>query len=170
MEKRGAIALSFGMIFSLIVIIAIIGVSFYAINYFLNLGKCTEISLFYRDFQKEVDKAWSSEITRETFIGKLPRKIESVCFLDREVDSATVIGVGEEYEALEDYFRIGGNTFLYPPEQTCDQTYKTIRHVDLSDLGGWHCFPWHCFPLRDNRVEILLDKGSFDALVRVKRN
>jgi hypothetical protein len=164
-NKRG-LQLTFGMIFSIIIIIAIVGVSFYAINYFLNLGKCTEISLFYQDFQKEVDKAWNSEITKETYIGNLPRKIESVCFLDREPEETTVsFGVGEEYEVLEDYFRIGGNMFIYPPEETCNQVYKTVQHIDVSELDGWHCFP-----VRENRVEIPIDKGSFDALVKVKKN
>ena len=80
MGKRGEIYISFGMIFSVILIIAIIGVSFYAINYFLNLGKCAEISLFYQGFQNEIDEAWSSEIVKTTFVGKLPVEIESVCF------------------------------------------------------------------------------------------
>ena len=158
MHKRG-LELTFSMIFSIIIIIAIVGVSFYAINYFLNLGKCTEISLFFKEFKDEVDKAWASEITRDTYIGKLPRKIESVCFHENNA-----IGTGEEYEELKDYFRIGGNIFLYPSEATCNQVYKKIQHVDLSELG------WYCFPVRNNKVEIPLEKGSFDALVKVKKN
>ena len=162
MRKRGSISLSFGMIFSIIIIIAIIGVAFYAISYFLNLGKCTEISLFYQNFQKEVDKAWSSEITRESFIGNLPGGIKSVCFFDRDATGA--IGVGEEYEALEDYFITRGNMFLYPPEDACNQVSKKAEHVDLSGLGGWHCFE-----VRDKKVRIPLEKGSFDALVRINK-
>ena len=158
-QKRGVISISFSMIFSVILIIAIIGVSFYAINYFLNLGKCAEISLFYQGFQNEIDEAWSSEIARTTFVGKLPGDIESVCF--RESGAS---GVGKEYEASEDYFRTGGNMFLYPPERACNQVLIKAKHIDLTGFG------WGCFSVRDNRVEIPIEKGSFDALVKIKRN
>jgi len=159
-EKRGVISISFGMIFSIILIIAIIGVAFYAITYFLNLSKCTEIALFYQGFQEEVDEAWASEITRETFVGKLPGGIEAVCFYDRDAES---IGSGEEYDALKDYFITQGNMFLYPPENACEQVSRKALHIDLSGSG------WHCFQVRNNKVDIPLEKGSFDALVKLKR-
>lgn len=157
-EKRGDLSMSFGMIFSIILIVAIIGVSFYAIKYFLNLGKCTEISLFYEEFQKEIDKAWNSEITKKNFIGKIPGKIEAVCF-----HNANAIGTGKEYEALKDYFVTRGNMFLYPPENSCEQASIKAEHLDLSELG------WHCFEVRDGKATIPIEKGSFDALVKIKR-
>jgi hypothetical protein len=159
MDRKGMISLSFGMIFSIIVIIAIVAVAFYAINYFLDLGRCTEISLFYKDLQDDVDAAWNSEITRDTFRGSLPNNVDSVCFRDEDG-----VGVGVEYDALKDYFRQRGNTFLYPPEKACEQASRTTDHVDLTDLGGWYCFN-----VDSGRVSIPLDKGSFDALVKVKR-
>ena len=158
MDKGGTISISFGMIFSIILIIAIIGVSFYAISYFLNLSTCTEISLFYDEFQKEVDRAWNSEITKKTFSSRLPRKIESVCFYDEGA-----IGTGEEYQSLKDYFRTRSNMFMYPPEKSCSQESKKVEHVDLSELG------WHCFESRNGEITIPLEKGSFDSLVRIKR-
>ena len=156
--KRGAIDISFGMIFSLIIIIALIGVSFYAIRYFLNLQKCTEISLFYDEFQKEIDRAWNSEITKKTFAGSLPGGIKAVCFYE-----TNAAGNGKEYEELKDYFITKGNMFLYPPENACSQEARKAKHVDLSELG------WYCFPVRDREVNIPIEKGSFDALVRIKR-
>mgnify|MGYP001609437529 CR=1 FL=1 len=38
-NKRGQIELSFGMIFSIIIIIALVATAFYAISYFFKLGK-----------------------------------------------------------------------------------------------------------------------------------
>lgn len=156
MNKRG-FQLSFSMIFSIIIIIAIVGVAFYAIIYFINLGKCTDISLFYQNFQEEVDKAWNSEIVRENFVGNLPSGIESVCFGDLNSE-----GSGEEYEVLSDFFRTRANTFLYPPENACEQVHRKIQHIDISELG------WHCFEVRSGKVTIPLEKGSFDSLVKVK--
>ena len=51
-DKKGSIELSFGMIFSIIMIIAIVGVATYAIVSFLELGKATELSLFHQKFQE----------------------------------------------------------------------------------------------------------------------
>ena len=155
--------MAFGMIFSIILIAAIIGVAFYAISYFLNLGKCTEISLFYQEFQDEVDEAWNSEITRDRFVGSLPGGIKAVCFYDKDPGGSPP-NSREEYEALEDYFRIGGNIFLHPPERACGQVTLTIKHINLSGLGDWHCFE-----TEKGEVTIHLEKGSFDSLVKINR-
>jgi hypothetical protein len=156
--KRGAISISFGLIFSLIIIIAILGVAAYVITYFLGLQKCTEISLFYQNLQDEVNAAWNSEITRDEFVGKLSGGIEAVCFRD-----GGYIGGDEQYGELVDYGRSGQNMFLYPPEKTCNQVAWKIEHVDLSELG------WHCYENGDRGIRIGLEKGSFDNLVKLKR-
>ena len=156
--KRGSIEISFGFIFSIIVAAAIIGVAFYAITYFLNLGKSSGVALFYQDFQEEIDSAWSSEIVKDRFVGNLPGSIKAVCLKDENS-----VGSGEEYDALKDYFISKGNMFMYPPENAYNQVSRKIQHVDLSEIG------WHCFRNRDGKVEIPYEKGSFDALVRIKK-
>lgn len=150
--------MSFSMIFSIFLIISIIAIAFYTINYFLDLQRCTETSLFYQDFQDKVDRAWSSEITKQKFTGSLPRGIESVCFGDLNQQ-----GLGEEYDELRKYRVFEANMFLYPIKKTCDLAYINIQHIDLSQLGGWHCFP-----TERGKVEIQLEKGNFDALVKIK--
>jgi len=158
-DKGGAISLSFGFIFSVLVIAAIVAVAFYAISFFLNLGKCADISLFVQDLQENVDKAWSSEITKETFVGALPRSIESVCFWDGEGENA-----GQEFQEIRDFTRMDRyNMFFYPPENACDQAANKIEHVDLSVLG------WHCFEVNNGKVEILLEKDSYNPLVVIKK-
>lgn len=156
-RKRGGIQLSFGMIFSIIIIIAIVGVAFYAIKHFLNLQKCTEISLFYDDLQKNIDRAWSSEITVEDYESKLPGSIDSVCFGD------VAAGSGKEALALRRYRSQGGNIFLYPPENACGHVFKEIKHVDLSALSS----SFVCFPTRSGKVSFGLEKRSFDTLVKI---
>ena len=154
-------SLPFGMIFSIILIAAIIGIGFYTINYFVNLGKCTEIGLFYQDFQDKVDRAWNSEITRDEFVGKLPNGIKSVCFGDL---SQTLGRTGKEYDALRKYRNVDANMFLYPPEKSCGLEYRKIEHVDFSELDVFSCFS-----TTGGQVRIKLEKGSFDALVKIKR-
>ena len=157
-NKRGDISLSFGFIFSIILIAAIVGIAFYAISYFVDLGNCTEISLFYNDFQNSVDDAWASEITKDVFVGTLPSGIESVCIGDVEQGIDT-----EEYRELSRYGRFEANVFLYPPKKACDEAYKKIEHINIEELG------FECFQVRDGKVSIGLEKGSFDSLVRITR-
>ena len=150
--------MSFSMIFSIFLIIAIIAIAFYTINYFLDLQRCTEISLFYQDFQDKVNIAWSSEITKREFTGSLPGGIKSVCF-----GNLNQPGVGEEYEELRKYRVYEANMFLYPIKKTCDLAHINVQHIDLSQLGSWHCFS-----IERGKVKIQLEKGSFDALVKIK--
>ncbi len=79
-KGQGIFGMSFSMIFSIIIIIAIIGVAFYAITYFLNLSRCGQITTFYDDLQDEANQAWVSTNHRKVFEGSVPSGIEYVCF------------------------------------------------------------------------------------------
>ena len=160
MKKRGDISLSFGMISSILAIIAIMGVAFYAINYFLNLGRCTEIGLFYQDLQEKIDQAWNSEIAKNEFSGNLPTGIKSVCFGDLSSPGNGI--ASQEYNDLKIYGIYGGNTFIYPSAKACDLPYKKINHVDFSELPGFTCFP-----INDGVVNIRFEKNSYDSLVKI---
>lgn len=155
--KRGDISLSFGMIFSIILIIAIIGVSFYVISNFLGLKKCSEVGLFFNDFEGKVDKAWSSEITRDTYSGIVASGIKSVC-----IGNLTLGGSGTEYDAVKKYSRAGANVFLYPPEKACDVKYMEFEHLDVKNMR------LKCFPVINGKVEIGIEKGASDALVQIR--
>lgn len=162
MNKKGDISLSFNMIFSIIIIISILGIAFYTISYFMNLSRCTQVSLFYEDFQDRIDAAWNSQITSDQFSAKLPSGIESACFGD--LNSPGLAANTKEYNDLKIYAVYEANMFLYPSSKTCDIPYKKIEHVDISELGGFTCIP-----LVDNTFKIDLEKGAQDALVRIIR-
>lgn len=82
MNKRGEINLSFGMIFSIILIIVFLGFAFYAIQKFLNLqGEVTTVK-FYESLQKEVDRVWASTEASSNVEYIVPREVEQVCFRD----------------------------------------------------------------------------------------
>jgi hypothetical protein len=84
MKKRGQLDLSFGMIFSIILIIAFIAVGFYAITKFLDLQKTIQIENFLLDFQNHVTDMWKSPQGSQPRTYSLPTKITSVCFVDDE--------------------------------------------------------------------------------------
>lgn len=156
MNKRG-LQLSFGIIFSVIIIISIISVSFYAIGKFLGVKKCTEQALFYEDLQKRVDRAWNSEIVKDVFTGRVSNGIDKVCFGDLSQQ-----GDGLEYDALRSYRAAEGNVFMYPPAKACEGfVTQNIKHL------GFDFTSIRCFDVENGRVTIPIEKDSTDALVRV---
>lgn len=159
MMKRGQFQISFGMIFSIIVIIAILGVAFYVLKNFLQTSQCAEIGLFYEGLKDHVDKAWQSTFHKDAFRGTLPRGIEFVCF-----------GTAEQTPQREDRdlhreltlrARDEENVFLAPREKACDASLASfsLKHAKTEEF--------FCVPVIDHEIEIKTKKESVDALVTV---
>lgn len=148
--------LSFGVIFSIILIIAIIAVAFYVITNFLSLSQCSQIGLFYEDLESHINKAWLSTIHQDTFNGNLPSDIESVCFGNPKQAPANY---KDEYNELLKYTR-DNNVFLYPPKKACPNLEaKKIEHFRTEEF--------FCIPLKNNEIQIKTRKDRFDQLVTV---
>tara|TARA_Y100000034_G_C6899961_1_gene415836 strand:- start:1950 stop:2444 length:495 start_codon:yes stop_codon:yes gene_type:complete len=164
MNKRGqgVFGMSFGMIFSIIVIIAIIGVAFYVITFFLDLGNCSEIGFFYDDLQEEVDRAWQGGASQDVFSKALPSGISHVCFGD--LNTAGLLGKDEEIrDELFYSVRDDMNVYMYPSRKACDGdlAYYDLEHVSLE---GFFCVE----PL-NGKVEVKISKEVTDALVKVEK-
>ncbi len=160
LNKRGQLDISFGMIFSIILIVAVIGVSFYAITKFLEIKNCTGVALFYDEFQNKVDSIWASSSARTNFEGALPSGINYVCFGNENLPN-TNIKYGQQYREISRYIRNGANTFIYPPEKGCETPSTKIEHLDLTNLG------FECFEVKEGKVELALEKTSSDSEVRL---
>ncbi len=167
MNKRGAIELSFGMIFSIIIMIAIIGVAVYAITTFLNIGKVSQISLFHQRFQDTVNEIWSSSITNKVVTFSLPGTVEFVCFGNLAGNSYNP-KYEEEFNELKRYSsgfeQQNTNRFLYPPGKAGELAYKKVDKIELSGLTNG----FDCFEVRDGSVRIRLQKNEFDSFVKVE--
>jgi len=151
--KRGQSQfMSIGVIFSIIMIIALFAISIYVITKFVGIGKCADIALFKKDFQEKIDRAWSSEIVNDNFVGKLPNGVESICFNGEN-------GRGREYNRLKLYLRNDANVFFYPPDNSCNNPWTKIDHIKNEK--------WNCFPVENGKVTIGILKGSFDSLVNI---
>lgn len=156
MQKRG-LQLAFGFIFSIILIAAILFVSFYAISKFSGVKKCTEDALFYESFQERIDSAWRSEIVKDVFSERVSSGIKEVCI-------GELSNLEEKYRILEDYSFSEGNVFMWPPEKACeDFASHNIEHIGFEHTGI------KCFTVVNGRVEIPIEKGSTDALVMIRR-
>ena len=171
MARRGSIELSFGMIFSIIIIIAIVGVATYAIVYFLDLGKLTELSLFHQKFQETIDDVWGSSITDKVVSFTLPAGIKLVCFGNLSSNSWNP-AYEEEYEHFKEYSssfeRERTNRFIYPTNEAGEFSFKKVSKIYLSELGQPHT-DFECFEVSDRKIKVRLKKDTFDALVKVKK-
>jgi len=127
--------MSYGLIFSIIIIVAILAVSFYAINRFVNLSRCGEIGIFYDGLQDEINRAWTSGVYEDRFDGTLPAGIEKVCF--GELSSTPIEAYSRYYEEIQDLeYVTGANVFLFPTEKACegDLFSNKLEHVIFGEF------------------------------------
>ena len=167
MGKRGQMKLSFGMIFSIILIIIFIAFAIYTINIFLGIQKSATSGKLFNDVQRDVDKVWKSAETLDEFEYFLPRGINSVCFVDFDSDSN---GIAENiYGDLERISFREGNFVLYSEglKQGSDFSSKEIENIDIeqtTDIDN----PL-CFQCSSGKVKITLKKDFSESLVTVIR-
>jgi hypothetical protein len=156
MKKRGQLQLSFSMIFSIFMIVAVIALAVYVIVYFLRLSSCGEIALFYQDLQKKVDSAYNAGLAQDIFSSSVPSKIKMVCFGNMTPPIAS--GAREAYKVLKIYSRTDGNVFMYPHIKACDANLAIgkIRHVYTTQF--------FCVPVNGGKVEVKIKKEPTESL------
>lgn len=140
--KNGQIKLSFGMIFSIILIIVFLAFAFYAIKTFLGIQNAAQTGKFISDLRSDIDRVWKSTESSEEKEYILPSKIDAVCFRD------------DEYENL--FFR-------------SDKFFKggQINHIDiLKIISKENPF---CIENVRGKVKLTLVKEIDAALVTITR-
>lgn len=139
--KRGQMQISFGMIFSIILIIAFLALAFYGIKTFLELQNKAKIADFKDKFQADVSEAWSSSIYSDASEYSLPGKIDAVCITDSSE-----------------------NVFLKPETAYPSLSFITIDHIDTFNLPK----DPYCIEKIDGKISVLIKKDSGDNLVTIK--
>ena len=182
-NKRGqtVFGMSYGVIFSIFVIVFIVAVAFIAIRHFMGLNSCTQIGLFYDSLQQEVERGWSSGSGRylKNFEGSLPisgffsSNLKEVCFGNL---SATNTPFNSERQEILEFLHgdISGseNVFVYPPKEACDGNLYGI-HLKCAN-GRSECMKiisnsFFCTTINKNgKAIVTLDKNERDVLVTVQ--
>ncbi len=79
-QKRGQLKISFGMIFSVILVILFLAFAFLAVQKFLNFQKDVTAKKFYEGLKNDVKKVWTSTQSSEKVVYLIPRGTKQVCF------------------------------------------------------------------------------------------
>ena len=87
MKKRGQMKISFGMIFSIILIIIFVSFAFFAVKKFMGIQDAMKIGQFEDRLQSDIDKLWRGSQGSQEVEYFLPSKIESVCFVDDDYEN-----------------------------------------------------------------------------------
>lgn len=164
-NKRGQLKLSFGMIFSIFLIIVFIGFAFYAIKVFFNFQDNASFGKITGDFQKDVDRIWRSSEASEIFTYNVPRKVELICFVDFEKESG---GINQGiYDDIYQATFGEGNLVFYLGEENLETKSFEIENLDIGKIT-LNENPF-CLRKEDGKVEFILEKEFKDTLVKVKR-
>jgi len=142
-NRRGNLELSFNMIFSIILIIAILGAAFYVLSFFFNINKCTNNGLFYKDLQTEIDKAWNADFAEDTISLSLPGSSDFVCF--GNVSLGAEPGITKQYDEIKFYGTRGNNLYIYPIKSACNKDLSSynLKHVQSSKM--------FCAPVKEGK-------------------
>ncbi len=81
-DKKGQLNISFGMIFSIILVVVFLAFAFFGIKKVLSIQETALISQFKQDVQNDINKMWNGPQGQQQVKYKLPNKIEGICIED----------------------------------------------------------------------------------------
>jgi hypothetical protein len=168
-NKKGQMTISFGMIFSIILIIIFISFAFFAIKKFLTLGDTAQIAKFANSLQTDIDRAWNWKGTQSPQEKEysLPSKIKFVCFADYANYPGGGNGVYESYYSeLKQLHQEFENIFFYPIGSSEGLNSKEMKHIDLEKITDKN--NPYCFGNTDGKIKILIEKKYGEAFVTIR--
>lgn len=141
---RGQMKMSFGMIFSIILIVIFLAFAFYAITKFLEFQDGLKIEKFFDDLQADVDKTWAGAESSDIREYSLPKKITSVCFTD------------DEYENL-----------FFQSENIIRGT--NIEHIDIETITNNGKDDPFCILNENTKIQMTIKKDFEEILVTITK-
>jgi len=142
-RKKAQVELSFGMIFSIILIIAFLVVAFYAIKKFIDFRDKAQIETFIDDLNSAIYKTWNSDqVSSKNVEYILPKKIESVCFTNKETKNF--------YLKLKNYV-----------------DRREIVHINIEKIT--YDEDPYCIENKNGKVKMILKKDSKESSVTITR-
>jgi len=159
MKKRAQFQLSFGMIFSIFLIIATIGIAVYAILHFIQINDMTICVEFYENLKQKVDTAWNADMVKTNFSNRVPSKTQFVCFGNVSL-TAPKNKDREILSEIKSFYRGKNNLFFYPAGSCGEQFSFNVPHIKTDNF--------FCIENKKGKVTVEISKNIEDALVKLK--
>ena len=140
-NKKAAMEISFGMIFSIILIIIFIAFAIYGVSKFLNLQKSIQTKTFANDLNFDIDKLWKSQGSQPV-VYTLPVNVEKVCFSEDKFENDLNMEIKGE-KSIETY----------------DIIHAKLSEDFSSGKGG------NCVFVEKGKIALQLEKNRGEALV-----
>ena len=162
--RKAQFQLSFGMIFSIILIIVFLGFAFYAIKTFLSFQDSAKSGRFFDGLQEDIDRIWRSSQSSENQEYVIPGYANFVCFVDfsSEATGANAVFYSELKRA--DY---GDENLVFYPVKFTGFESTAIEHINMAETTEEEN-PL-CIETANGRVALSLKKNFGEALVTVSR-
>lgn len=164
-NKKAQLQISFGMIFSIILIIVFLAFTGYVITKFFGLQKGIIAGTFLNDLQSDVDKMWGGSQGSEVFEYNVPSKTEFVCFTD-----FSRLGKGDKqelYSTLKQSFFGSENLVFYPIGSAEGIDSKKIEHINITRITQIEN-PF-CLSSVKGKVQMTIQISPGDNLVNILR-
>ncbi len=142
MKRKGQMKLSFGMIFSIFLIIIFLAFAIYVIIKFINMQQTIQIEIFKDGLQADINRMWQSQQGSREVEYRLPSKINAICFMD------------DDYQNL-----------MFELETPIDG--KNIENINISFITS-EGDPF-CIPNIEGKVKMTLVKNYGETLVKITR-
>lgn len=156
--------LSFGMIFSIILIAVFISIAFFAIQKFLSIQNVVKLSQFKDKLQADVDKMWKSSQGSQQVEYFISSSVEKVCFVDY---SSSAEGKNSRlYNLLKKVYYGSENVIFYPIGSAEGLDAIIIEHIDLSKIVESEN-PF-CIEKVGGKVQMVIKKDYGESLVQIK--
>lgn len=167
MKKRktsGQIDLSFGMIFSIILIVIFLIFAFFVIKKFLGMKSDVETGKLIEDLRNDVDKMWKSSQGSQEIEYSVPSKAEQICFVDYNSESR---GRNlERYSKLKQVYNGEENLFFYPVGSGNGLDAVEIQHISIEKITEKE--NPYCILSEDGKIVVTISKGFNEALVTIR--
>jgi hypothetical protein len=141
-NRSGQMNLSFGMIFSIILIIVFLVFGFYAIKKIIEFQQSVQIEQFIDNFQNDIDTMWKSPQGSKSVTYSLPSKINSICFINDD--------------AIFEKLRITSKNVI-PGEK--------INHIDVEKITEKEN-PF-CIENNEGKIQMVISKSFGETLVTI---
>lgn len=145
-SNKAQMKISFGMIFSIILIIVFITFAFFGIRRFFIIHDSFKAGNLIQDLQEDIDKMRKSTQGSQKVSYTAPKEAEAFCFQ-------------EQKEISED-----NNAYFMPPVIGGG----ILEYINWRETGGRLGSNPKCFLIENSKLTLLLEKDYGESLVTIK--